>query len=137
MSIMEFPICIKTTPPENRGSCEKYRFEIIESNQEKALRELLNWLTHDIEIFLSDHRRGDPEGGVIVQIRNEQLQYMRGGHGYSSDWFSSSQNEVLNEMLETVRATRWGALLGNGTIAIYKKHLTNQRRPIKNPRAAF
>ena len=117
---MEFPSSIKTSGPTDRGSFDEYGFEIIDSNQEEALKGLLNWLTPGRKIFLSDHRRGDSEGGVIVELNGGKLQFMRGGHGYSSDWFSSPGNEALNEMLEAAKATKWGALLGNGTISIYK-----------------
>ena len=109
-----------TSEPSDRGNFDVYGFEIVDSNQEKALRELINWLAPDRKIFLSDHRRGDSEGGVIVELKDCKLQFMRGGHGYSSDWFSSPGDEALIEMLEAVKATKWGALLGNGSISIYK-----------------
>jgi len=118
--IMGFPSSIKTSEPSDRGNLDVYGFEIVDSNQERALRELLNWLEPNQKIFLSDHRRGDSEGGVIVELKDGELQFMRGGHGYSSEWFSSPKDEALREMLEAAKATKWGALLGNGSISIYK-----------------
>lgn len=117
---MEFPSSIKTSAPSDRGGFDEYGFEIVDSNQEKAFRDLLNWLAPDRKIFLSDHRREDSEGGVIVEIKGGRLQFMRGGHGYSSDWFSSPGDEALSEMLQAAKATKRGALLGNGSISIYK-----------------
>lgn len=118
--VMKFPSGIKTSEPSDRGNFDVYGFEVVDSNQEKALRELISWLASDRKIFISDHRRGDSEGAVIVEIKDVRLQFMRGGHGYSSDWFFSPGDEALTEMLGAVKATKWGALLGNGSIDVYK-----------------
>lgn len=116
---MDFPSCIKVSKPSDRGSLVEYEFEICEIDQWKAILDLLVWITPKIRILLSDHRRGDSEGGVIVQIMDGELKYMRGGHGYSSDWFSSPNNEAADEMYEAAKATKWGPSLGNGTICVY------------------
>ena len=117
---MNFLCCIKVSKPSDRGSLVEYEFEIFEFDQSKVIRELLAWITPNISIQLSDHRRGDSEGGVIVQIKDGELKYMRGGHGYSSEWFRSPKNEAANEMFEAAKATKWGPSLGYGTISVYK-----------------
>ena len=115
---MNFPSCIKVSKPSDRGSLVEYEFEIFELDQSKAILELLAWITPKMTILLSDHRRGDSEGGVIVQIKDGELQYMRGGHGYSSEWFRSPNNEAANEMVEAAKATKWGPSLGHGTLCV-------------------
>lgn len=118
---MEFPIGIKVSEPSDRGSLQSYNFEIIDLNQKAVLLNILEWLTPEKEVFLSDHRRGDSEGGVIVTYRDNKLMFMRGGHGYSSDWIYSSRTEALHELLDAAQMTKWGSLLGHGSISILKE----------------
>lgn len=96
----------------------RYDFVIDSGDLMKVSESLIRSLDHGIQLFVNDHRRGDSEGGLILEKTGGRLQRMTGGHGYSSDWTTVSEVTAIGEVASTLAATIGGPHMGGGHFTI-------------------